>query len=518
MSYLPSSRLYEREPEPKPVTPPVDVAPVPAPKPAPPKPPKASRRATMMPKEWLVAPTPVLPVESAPPPQEPPVIVVAPAVETVTVTTSAPEEKRPKSKRNIFHKAHKVVLRHLDRSKRESGEPEPDLLWLAVMVTGSLCMGLMIWGAYSALPRFGSLRAPLRGEAQVHRLKASNDVPGQWGRDTGPTPPHIHVPPLEPHARHTDVPHMPVGAPTLVPTHVSPLPPILPHEPPAPDHRLPLAPPVVAPDLARVETPLDPLPERKVPAIFVNANRGETPMIRNWNEIAKTTFLLTALATPAINLPAAVAQDYTEQIKEINKNIKALSDKIDAIKLEEKLTRIDEKVTAAEKRLDEKITKIAIQAPEDSIEFKLLKAKVKVLEESLLAAMAKNSVVAPPAPGAAGPVNANLEPIRAQLDAIVAALRGLQPAESKRIALAPPAETPLGKPATTHVIFVNSYSQDLWLWINKEPHRIAAGTTQTFPNVSPGPTPIQVRSPQGIFYEAHPTLLPNEIYTLTATK
>ncbi len=530
MSYLPSSRLYERDPEPTPeaaapkaasvVAAPTPAAPAAvmsypaAPKPAPPAP----RPATMLPKEWLVASAPVLRVEASVPPPvfaspaaESPVVVVAPRTkETVTRPASAgptsSADEPPARKRNIFHKAHKVVLRHLDRAKTKAHEQsEPDLLWFAVMVTGSLCMGLMIWGAYSALPRFGNVRAPLRADASTSKLKVSNNVPVRWVHESGSIQPQGHVPPLVP-------PLVPPVAPTVVP-HESPLhgipvstPP--PHHEPWQPSGLPEVRERVAP--IHVEPPLTSLPERKDPAIFV-ANPGETPMIRTWKKLAESSMLLTAFTAASANnllagLPAQVPIDYSKQIEELTKSVKALSDQVGNLKL-------DDKLNAVKTELNEKISKIKLDAPktDNSNEFLLLANRLEQMEK-LINQMIKNP--AAPNPGQALAGNVNLDEIKSKLGSIEQAILRLQPSE-KRIALSAP-DLPVTKTGTSHVIFVNLYNQDLWLWVNQKQHRAPANSTLTLDNITAGPATIEVRSPEGIFHKSNPTLVANETFTLTA--
>src|SRR5262249_23568214 len=136
-----------------------------------------------------------------------------------------------------------------------------------------------------------------------------------------------------------------------------------------PDHALPPAPaiPVAAP--APLEKPLAPLPERKEPVVFLTANLGETPMIRTWNEIAKASVMLTAfVAAPANNLLAGVPEqpviDYSKRFEDINKQIEELAK---AVKLQNDLIsglKLDERFKAVEAKVDEKISKIKIEAPE----------------------------------------------------------------------------------------------------------------------------------------------------------
>ncbi len=543
MSYLPSSKLYDREPEPEPQ--PVAAAPkvapierpaiavsapavvsVAAPKPAPPAP----RPATQLPKEWLVSSAPALRVEvPAPktvvdvPVHEPPVVVIThthhvprpPVEERViieeTVTSPAPAPlppigEPPARKRNIFHKAHKVVLRHLDRAKNKAPDPsEPDLLWFAVMVVGSVSMGLMIWGAYSALPRFGNLQVPLRADASSSRLKVTNDVPVRWVHESGPIhPQHPHVPPQPP-------PH--VETHPMLPVHTTPIsvpPPPPPHDarPALPDFLEHQAPPPIEP-------PLAPLPERKDPAIFVHANLGETPMIRTWKKLAESSVLLTAFAMASAHHALADVPnqiDNSKQIEELTKAVKSLSDKVDNMK-------IDEKLNVVKSELNEKITKIKVEAPkvDNTTEFELLNAKLVQLER-LVNQLVKNGIAAAPNPGLPVVANGNLDEIKAKLGNIEQAILRLQPTE-KRIALSPPdapAAAPAVKANMSLVVFVNLYNQDLWLWVNQKQHRVPSNSTLTLDSIAAGPATIEVRSPEGIFHRSNPTLVANETFTLTA--
>lgn len=504
MSYLPSSRLYEREQEPV-------EAPVEAPKPKPAREPLTTIVAQTVvaphveapeimpavvpqatepvvhelatpkptpivgPKEWLVAPPPMLHVDI---PKEAPEPT---AVQTETVTSpapSAPEEQRPGRKRNLFHKARRVVLRHIDRAK--NGKPiegDPDVLWFAVMTAGSLCMGLMIWGAYSALPRFG-MAAPLRAGGATPTLKVTSDVVPvvRWGHDANQIAPHP--------ASHQAPPPPPQ-------VHVEP--------------KVSAHPMLAVPDFPPpVERPLEPLPERKDPAIFVHANLGETPMIRTWKKLAETSFLLASMSMPTANLFAGgqdkAQPDYSKQIADLTKAVQNLSEQVNALKL-------DDKLGAVKSELNEKISKIKIDKADNSVEVMLRLEQLEKMIDRLI----KNPGIAA-APAIGSPAAANLDDIKNKLTNIEQAILNLRPAD-KRIALSPPTQEAGNAKA---VILVNLYSQDLWLWVNQKSYRVPAGTTLTLDNIPVGPATIEVRSPEGIFHRANPTLLATETFTLTA--
>lgn len=535
MSYLPSSRLYEREPEATPAPVPAPQAkrtvaapaePVAAKPKLPPNPipvqaisapppaalppavtpaPAPSFAPPPGPKEWLVAPPPLLRETAAPSPRE----------ETVTVPVEKSQlesdERVPHRKRNLFRNAQKVVLRHLDKAKsRKSVSEDPDLLWFVVMATGSLCMGLMIWGAYSALPRFGNNHIPLRAGGPTSTLKVSSDVPVRWVRESGSVQPHHPpvVPPLVPPVA------MPPVADHVIPHH----PPVVPVSVPPPPHEQPrfetkLPEPEHRP--APVEPPLNPLPERKEPSVFVHANLGETPMIRTWKKLAETSFLLAAFtAVPANNLlgqiPDKVQVDYSKQINELTKAVQDLSGQVNAMKF-------DDKLNAVKNDLNDKISKIKLDAPRDNNDFLLVGNRLDRLEK-LINQMIQNPIAAAPNPVAPAPfANANLDDIKSKLGNIEQAILKLQGPE-KRIALSPPGAEPavVNKPSTSHVIFVNLYNQDLWLFINQKQHRVPANTTLTLDSIPAGPAAIEVRSPDGVFHKSNPTLVASETFTLTA--
>jgi hypothetical protein len=512
MSYLPSSRLYEREPEAKPVEAVATEPPAAAPKPAKP----TLRRATMLPKEWLVAPTAALQVEPATLAPDPVVVIAAPE-ETVTTpaTTAASNDEGPARKRNLFHQAQKVVLRHLDRAKKKiPQEPEPDLLWFAVMALGSVCMGLMVWGAYSALPRVGN--GPLRKEASIHRLKASSDVPGHWPREAIQTQYQTHVPqtpplavPAPPVSQGPAHPAPPPAPPVAVPgIPVAALP--APHEPTFVERRVPEP---ARPALP--EPPLEPLPERPKDPPVLHANLGDSPMIRTWHELAKASFLLTAFSAASANHLLAEGQgaDTAKQIEELNKTVKALSDHVKDLKFEQKLADL-------KTELNQNIAKIKTDAPKlDNKAFDEIHTRLDDLER-LINRIAKAAPGAIPAAPAAAQANANLDGLYNKLDSIEKAILRLQPTEKISLSppLSPPLEPAIAKPATSHVILVNFYDEDLWLWVNQKPHRVPAGKSTTVNNVPAGPTTIEVRSPEAIFYKVNPVLAPNETITLTAKK
>lgn len=414
-------------------------------------------------------------------------------------------DDRTGQKRNLFRNAQKVVLRHIERAKHGKPPTEnPDFLWFVVMATGSLCMGLMIWGAYCALPRFGRETAlgreaiPLRASTAGSRLKGSSDVPVRWVREAGSPLVPPQTPPLIP----------PVAQPPVTP---APLPP--PPEPRITEQRLPAVDDHPRPALppAPVDPPLAPLPERKDPVIFTHANLGDTPMIRTWKKLAETSFLLAAFSSATANnllaqIPDRVSPDYSKQIEALTHAVQTLSDQVNQIK-------IDERLNAVKNELNDKIAKIKIEGPRDnSNEFLLLANRLDQMEK-LLSQMMKTPASPAPALAAGG----NLEEIKLKLGNIEQAILKLQPTE-KRIALAAPSPEPaiVAKPNTSNVIFVNLYDQDLWLWVNQKQHRVPANTTLTLDNIPAGPATIEVRSPEGIFHKSNPTLVADETFTLTA--
>lgn len=503
MSYLPSSRLYERDPEPAPV-------PVPTPEPS-----RARKPATTVVAEDIVtappvvetpalAPRPVPTIPVAPPAKEwlvaPPMLhVEAPKIEpeqsadepeTVTVPASRlSDEEQFGRGRQLFRKAQNVVRRHIDRAK--NGKPiegDPDVLWFAVMVAGSLCMGLIIWGAYSALPRFG-MHAPLRAAVTTPTLKVTSEVPVHWVHESPPV-----APPQAPHIQTHTAPLPPPVTPSP-PVHVEPPPTIQ-----APVHEIP--PPV--------ERPLDPLPERKDPAIFVHANLGDTPMIRTWKKLAETSFLLASMTVPTGNLlaqvPDKVQIDYSKQIADLTKAVQNLTDQVNGLKL-------DDKLNAVKVDVNKKIAEIKINDNETDI--KLLANRFTKLEKLVEQLVMNPGVAAVPQAPAAPQAVANLDEIKNKLGNIEQAILKLQPAD-KRIALSPPTQEPAPKTDKALVVFVNLYNQDLWLWVNQKQHRVPSNSTLTLDSIAVGPATIEVRSPEGIFHRANPTLVANETFTLTA--
>jgi len=126
--------------------------------------------------------------------------------------------------------------------------------------------------------------------------------------------------------------------------------------------------------------------------------------------------------------------------------------------------------------------------------------------------MSQIPAVRPDAPMAA---NTNRDAILSKLDEIKVAISALRPLE--KVSGFPPSTPDLAmRPATARVILVNLYNQDLWLWVNDKSYRVPAGTTRTLDDVASGPATIQVRSPEGIFHSANPTLVANETFTLSA--
>ena len=412
----------------------------------------------------------------------------------------------PKAKRHLLHRAHRTVMRHLRRDKSQPPEPgDKELLWLGASALGSVCVGLMIWGAYSMMPRPG-YGGGLRAELTSPKFKVVN---GEYGPGryepvraprietpilTGlPGPVRLPPPPPEPPRRIVDTPQV--------------------HFPP-PEPRIP---PI------QVERALDALPRRLDPAIFVKANLGDTPMIRTWDNLAKYSMMLTAMAAvPAMPImpqafaqpmpqvlqppPQAPAVDYSKQIDALTQAVNRLTTDVNRLK------DIDDKIDAVRSDVSKQIAKIKVE-PHDDSEIKLQLASIQKTLKFLL----ENPQAAPvAAPGvAAAPSPANTSRIEAELVMIKEAILKLQP--SGRLALSMPGDlTPPTITKTARIVFVNLYDKDLYLWVNDKKHRVDAQKTITVENVTPGAANIEVKSQDAVYHRASPTLAANETYTLTA--
>jgi hypothetical protein len=573
MSYLPPTSLYQPEPEPQPV-------PQPAPEPVkvilpqppapqvqiverivervierpvevshPVTPPVVERPASPPPNPWVAASGPVFISEQSniPAPMIEPLKIEPLQLEPPKVETPPPPEKpahkkhrekhhekrhepetvtRPAdkpAKRHFIHRVHKAVLRHVKRDKSIQPDPdEPDLLRLGVTVLGSIAMGLMIWGAYSTLPRFGMGGNLLRVDAGSPKLKVvSGDyAPRPYDPKLAARPRHQPEPPLVP----------PVPA---VPIHQS----IVPPAPPAPplDHGRPFGhSPLAHPEppafhgnklppvdqtIIPIDSALPGFAHRAEPVVFVKPHEGETPMIRNWETLARYSMLLAALGAPPVNrafaqevnsqIPAA---DYSKRLDELTTSVNKLAAEMKALNQQ----KVDDKLEDLRKDLSAKIAAIKV---EDTTELKLQLAQIQKTLKFL--------IDNPPAPVAAGnnaaaPANvARLEEvIKNELGSIRDAILKSNPRD--RVALSMPQpntvlDPPPAKSTTARIVFVNLYKEDLFLMVNDKPNRVAKGTTFTLENVAAGPISISVRSHDTVYDRRTPELKANETYTLTAT-
>lgn len=267
-----------------------------------------------------------------------------------------------------------------------------------------------------------------------------------------------------------------------------------------------------------VERALDALPRRVDPAIFVKANLGETPMIRTWDNLAKYSMMLTALAvmpaTPFVPqaiaqpMPAVPAVDYSKQIDALTRAVNKLTADVNGLK------DIDDKIEAVRADVRKQIAKIE---PHDDSEIKLQLASIQKTLKFLL----ENPQAAVAAPGgvasAPAPVNATrLDEIKSELGSIKDAILKLRPTD--RLAMAPPDNltAPAIPTKTARIVFVNLYNKDLYLWVNDKKHRVDAQKTITVEGIAPGAANIEVKSQDAVYHHVSPKLVANETYTLTA--
>jgi hypothetical protein len=279
------------------------------------------------------------------------------------------------------------------------------------------------------------------------------------------------------------------------------------------------------------ERTLEALPRRVDPSIFVKANLGETPMIRTWDNLAKYSMMLTALAAvPTIpTMPQAYAQvqppvalqpvqppaqapavDYRKEIEELTRAVTRLTADVNRLK------EIDDKIESVRTDVSKQIAKIKVE-PHDDSEIKLQLASIQKTLKFLL----ENPPAGAPAvaaPGVGVPVAAaNTSRIESELVSIKEAILKLRP--NDRVALSPPdLPTPTLPAKTARVILVNLYDKDLWLWVNDKVHRVEKQKTFTLENVTPGTTKIEVKSQDETYHRVSPNLAANETYTLTAKK
>ena len=308
-----------------------------------------------------------------------------------------------------------------------------------------------------------------------------------------------------------------------MPMHLPPPPVDLPRRivepPPVHNPRSEFVPPPTIP-APTMERTLDALPRRVDPAVFVKANLGDTPMIRTWDNLAKYSMMLTALAVvptmPNIPQVAAVQPapmpvpgvDYSKQIEQLTQAVNRLTGDVNRLK------DIDDKLEAMRTDVSKQIAKIKVE-PHDDSELKLQLASIQKTLKFLL----ENPQAVPAAPGVAAapsPVNsARLDEIKSELGSIKDAILKLRP--NDRVALSPPDLPAPAIPAkTARIVFVNLYDKDLFLWVNDKKHPVSAQKTITVEGVAPGTATIEVKSQDAVYHTVRPNLVANETYTLTA--
>jgi hypothetical protein len=415
---------------------------------------------------------------------------VAPAVLPAAATPAAATPKAPPSRRSI---SQPVPFSKVFQRQASPGQPQDEwpaeAFWYAVLLVGCASVALMLWGAYSALPRPANPEKSLRAEHVVPKLK------GELREET----PILQVASVEP-------PFLPVSAPMSA----------KPSLPPVSLAPLPLA-PVPVPEPVKVELPRFDLPRpvapvqevtpalplHQDPLVYVRANLGDTPMLRTWRTL--TLYSLLAL-TP---VPVAAQEDpkLQERLDKLEKLIKNVSDSlvsvstsIDGLKADMKKDLAGVNAAVVQLRVDMDGSQTRMKNLEDLVGN--IRADVTFLQRRL------NEGVSP-----AAPVDkAGLDDLRKQLRSIEDALAKLRAAEppTGRIALSPP--SPNGR-----IVLANMYYEELLFVINQRTHRVPPGSVQTLENVPAGTLTYEVLSPTwGLRARESRNLPANETFTLTA--
>ncbi|MFO0865618.1 MAG: hypothetical protein U0744_13365 [Gemmataceae bacterium] len=384
---------------------------------------------------------------------------------------------------------------------RDPKEPEPIAWWMNV--AGSLCLGLMCWGAYSALPRHGFPEKSLRSELSVPKLKAAGTH--EW---------HTWTSPVEP--PRPALPDPIVAPPKFEPT--LPLPPI--PDPPAFRPEPPMAPPPIA-----AEPTLPALPDKLDPLVFAHRGEsGDTPMLRNWKMLALASIMASAAPMPMINTPvfaqgfddSKIIERLDKLDKSINASIKALGEDVASLRTE--LGKV--KVDVADSKVDLDLVKKAVDALRTEklnlrIDLEKQIANVRGDLESLRTQIRNLPTGGPAVPPPPVADKSSLEDIKSKLGNIEQAILKLQPNQN-RIALAPPTTTP---PTTTtgRVMLVNLHSEELLFVVNNKTHRVGPGSSLPLDTIPAGSLSYEVLSPTwGLRARNSTTLAANETFTLTA--
>jgi len=383
---------------------------------------------------------------------------------------------------------------------RDPQEPEP-IAWY-MNVAGSLCLGLMCWGAYSALPRTGFPEKNLRSESPAPNLKKVGTQ--DWHAWTQPA----------------EMPRPALPDPILAPPKFeTPLPPPPIPDPPAFRPEPPPAPPIAA------EPSLPALPEKIDPLVFAQRDDpGDTPMLRNWKMLALASIMATA--APVVHTPVfAQAQVFDDSKiierldkldKSLSASIKSLGEDVASVRTELGKVKID----TADAKIDLEIVKKAVDAlKSEKLNLRIdLEKQISSIRGDIESLRTQIRNIGPSAPAIPAPPVADksgIEDIKSKLGNIEQAILKLQPNQN-RIALAPPTTTPPTTPSG-RVLLVNMHGEELLFIVNNQKHRVAPGSTLPIDTVPAGSLSYEVLSPTwGLRARNTTSLAANETFTLTA--
>jgi hypothetical protein len=234
---------------------------------------------------------------------------------------------------------------------------------------------------------------------------------------------------------------------------------------------------------------------------YRDVNRGDTPMLSNWNVVKWSSLLAAVLA---VNNVPAVAQDGTQELKDLKKSVEDVGKKLDELKSVESL-RADIK-TLSTNQAEAALAQESLKARTKELEMQVgaiikglekLEAFVGGLQKELEKAGGRDVRLYPP--DKAG-IDERLSKIEAALDRL----------DQARTARAAPI-TDAGR-----ILLVNSYPEEMLFVINGVPHRVQPYTTKVLDNQQPGRFSYEVISgtygPRGT---NQPLLEPGKTYTIT---
>lgn len=243
--------------------------------------------------------------------------------------------------------------------------------------------------------------------------------------------------------------------------------------------------------------------------------RGETPMLRNWKNLALLAATIMIVQPPVVQAQDTTAADIKSlltQIESLRTTMQASTEGIskDIGTVKQDLTQANKSlssVTADISSVKKDIATLAGNGLKQQMELQKTNDRLALVEKQLNSLSTElDSLKNQPSQPAPGLDKASVEEIRRKLAMIEQGLTKLQ--NKERISLS--------APTTGRVVLINLYDEDLLFVINKTPHRVQANSSLPL-EVPAGTLAYEVISGTwGRRAENTISLAANETFTLTA--